>query len=117
MSGITGQYFRQFGLVIISATLFSLFVVHADPLLASRWYKAGEHDAASATRPTRNPWVLFGRAWDRGYARIARGYRSVLKFAIGRWTRWGIVALGLLSFVGGLDDRLFRASPPKSSRG
>ena len=38
MSGITGQYFRQFGLVIISATLFSLFVSFTlTPLLASRW--------------------------------------------------------------------------------
>ena len=41
MSGITGQYFRQFGLVIVSATLFSLFVSFTlTPLLASRWYQA-----------------------------------------------------------------------------
>ena len=103
MSGITGQYFRQFGLVIISATLFSLFVSFTlTPLLASRWYRAGEHDEDKVDRPTRNPWVLFGRVWDRGYERVALGYRRVLRFAIGRWTRWAIVGLGLASFFGGI---------------
>src|ERR687885_707612 len=39
MSGIVGQYFRQFGLVIVAATLFSLFISFTlTPLLASRWY-------------------------------------------------------------------------------
>src|SRR5579859_1767270 len=103
MSGITGQYFRQFGLVIVSATLFSLFVSFTlTPLLASRWYSTGEHGEAPVDQPTRNPLVLFGRLWDRGYERVASGYARVLRFAIGRWTRWLIVALSLLSFVGGI---------------
>jgi HAE1 family hydrophobic/amphiphilic exporter-1 len=103
MSGITGQYFRQFGLVIVSATLFSLFVSFTlTPLLASRWYKQGEHGDATGDQPTRNPLALFGRAWDRGYARVAAGYGRVLRFAIGRWTRWLVVAFSLLSFVGGI---------------
>src|SRR5439155_20735577 len=56
MSGYVGQYFRQFGLVIISATVFSLFVSFTlTPLLASRWYRAGEHDEDKVDRPTRNP--------------------------------------------------------------
>jgi hydrophobic/amphiphilic exporter-1 (mainly G- bacteria), HAE1 family len=103
MSGITGQYFRQFGLVIISATLFSLFVSFTlTPLLASRWYQRGEHGEAKLDKPTRNPWTLFARMWDRGYERVAAGYRHVLQFAIGRWTRWAIVGLGVASFVGGI---------------
>src|SRR5262249_40742392 len=51
---------------------------------------------------TRNPLKLFGRAWDRGYDRVARAYGRVLQFAIGRWTRWAIVGLGIASFVGGI---------------
>src|ERR1700730_4746162 len=103
MSGITGQYFPQFRLAIISATLFSLFVSFTlTPLLASRWYKRGEHDESKIDQPTRHPWVLFGRFWDRGYERVAAGYRRVLHFAIGGWTRWTIVALGIASFVGGI---------------
>src|SRR5438270_6632346 len=43
MSGVVGQYFKEFGLVIVSATLFSLFISFTlTPLLASRWYRTGE---------------------------------------------------------------------------
>ena len=103
MSGIVGQYFREFGLVIVSATVFSLFVSFTlTPLLASRWYRSGEHAEANMTAPTRNPMVLFGRVWDAGYTRLARVYARVLRFAIGRWTRWAVVALSIASFVGGI---------------
>src|SRR5207248_4674963 len=103
MSGITGQYFRQFGLVIVSATLFSLFVSFTlTPLLASRWYKRGEHGEAVVVKPTRNPLLRFGRAWDVGYARLARVYGRILQFAIGPRTRWAVVGFSVLSFVGGI---------------
>src|SRR5262249_7051822 len=93
----------EFGLVIVSATVFSLFVSFTlTPLLASRWYRAGEHGEANLSRPTRNPLVRFGRAWDAGYARLARGYGRVLRFAIGRWTRWAVVAVSVASFIGGI---------------
>src|SRR5262249_13186472 len=103
MSGIVGQYFREFGLVIVSATLFSLFVSFTlTPLLASRWFRQGEHSAEAATRPTRDPLRLFGRAWDRGYARLGTAYGRILRVAIHRWSRWLIVGVALLSFVGGI---------------
>jgi HAE1 family hydrophobic/amphiphilic exporter-1 len=103
MSGIVGQYFREFGLVIVSATIFSLFVSFTlTPLLASRWYRSGEHGEAELDRPSRNPMVHFGRAWDRGYARLAKGYQRVLRFAIGKWTRWTVVGLSIASFIGGI---------------
>ena len=103
MSGIVGQYFKEFGLVIVTATIFSLFISFTlTPLLASRWFKKGEHDADAVRRPTRNPLVLFGRAWDRGYGRLAAGYGRVLKFAIAPRSRWLIVSLGIASFVGGI---------------
>src|SRR5438445_5425902 len=102
MSGITGQYFRQFGLVIVSATLFSLFVSFTlTPLLASRWYRRGDHGEAKA-EPTRNPLTLFGRAWDRGYERLAHAYSRVLRIAIGGRARWAVVGVGVLSFVAGI---------------
>ena len=58
MSGFVGQYFRQFGLVIVAATLFSLFISFTlTPMLASRWYRAGEcwTSARTARRATRSP--------------------------------------------------------------
>lgn len=42
MQGMTGQYFRQFGLTIVFATLFSLFVSFTlTPMLASKLFKGG----------------------------------------------------------------------------
>lgn len=45
MNGMTGQFFRQFGLTIVFATLFSLFVSFTlTPMLASRFFaKGAEH--------------------------------------------------------------------------
>lgn len=42
MTGMTGQFFRQFGLTIVFATLFSMFVSFTlTPMLASRLFKDG----------------------------------------------------------------------------
>ncbi len=42
MSGMTGQYFKQFGLTIVFATLFSLFISFTlTPMLASRFFRLG----------------------------------------------------------------------------
>lgn len=44
MQGMTGQYFRQFGLTIVFAGLFSLFVSFTlTPMLASRFFRGGYH--------------------------------------------------------------------------
>ena len=42
MTGMTGQFFRQFGLTIVFATLFSLFVSFTlTPMLASKFFSGG----------------------------------------------------------------------------
>ncbi|BBB90068.1 MAG TPA: efflux RND transporter permease subunit [Methylomusa anaerophila] len=52
MTGMTGQYFRQFGLTIVFATLFSMFVSFTlTPMLASRFFARGELEPQ-------------GRLWD-----------------------------------------------------
>ena len=44
MQGMTGQYFRQFGLTIVFAGFFSLFVSFTlTPMLASRFFRGGYH--------------------------------------------------------------------------
>jgi HAE1 family hydrophobic/amphiphilic exporter-1 len=46
MSGIVGQYFKQFGLVVVCATLFSLLVSFTvTPMMASRLFKEGHSKA------------------------------------------------------------------------
>jgi HAE1 family hydrophobic/amphiphilic exporter-1 len=43
MGGIVGGFFKQFGLCVVTATLFSLVVSFTvTPVLAARWYRPGE---------------------------------------------------------------------------
>ncbi len=101
MGSFVGQWFRQFGLVIVTATLFSLFVSFTlTPLLASRWYRKGQQVEEDVTTPTRNPLTRFARLWDNGYERLTSVYSRVLHGAL-RF-RWLTVAAGLASFVGGI---------------
>lgn len=103
MSSYVGQYMRQFGLVVVAATLFSLFVSFTlTPLLASRWLHPAHFAAQPSAARARNPLVLFGRFWDGGFARLASGYGSVLRVALGGRSRWLVIALGIASFVGGV---------------
>ena len=105
MSGMTGQYFRQFGLVVVSATLFSLFISFTlTPMLASRWFgqAARGRRATDFGWPSRSLLAAFGGLWDRGYAHLLVGYRRVLRFALGRWSRWAVVVVSLGTFAAGM---------------
>jgi len=94
MSGNIGRLFQEFGITIATATLFSLFISFTlTPMLASRWLSEG-HAAA------RGPLARFGRVWDRGYDRLARGYRGLLGMSLR--VRWLVVAIGAASLWGSL---------------
>ena len=74
MSGNIGKLFREFGITIASITLLSLLVSFTlVPVLASRWLRA--HDEEALKRG-------FAGAWERGFDRLARGYRRVLRWAL-----------------------------------
>ncbi len=74
MSGIVGEFMREFGLVIVVATAFSLLVsLTLTPLLAARWAVRHEDQtldrlryrevlAALRSRAKRFPWTFRGRA-------------------------------------------------------
>lgn len=94
MSGIVGQWFRQFGLVIVAATLFSLFISFTlTPMLASRWLRV-------ANPRSRSPLAAFGRVWEAGYGWVQRRYTGVLAWSL-RF-RWVVVGIGILSFAAGI---------------
>lgn len=74
MGGIVGQFFKAFGLTIATATLFSLLMSFTlTPLLAARWYRAGE--AVEAHHG------FFGMI-NRIYAALDRLYRKILEWAL-----------------------------------
>lgn len=62
MGGMVGQFFRQFGITVACATLFSLFVSFTlTPMLASRWFQRrqraeGREDTAQGVRALIGPY-------------------------------------------------------------
>src|SRR5205823_9217561 len=65
MSGLVGQLFRQYGLTVVAATLFSFLVSFTlTPMLASRWMKKEEDHGTG-------PMARFGRWWDVRFDRVA----------------------------------------------
>lgn len=88
MAGMTGQYFKQFGLTIVFATLFSMLVSFTlTPLLASRLFKNG------IVEPK-------GRVWDF-MEKIEHGaitkYESILRWSFHHSKK--VVAAALILFV------------------
>ncbi len=76
MTGMTGQFFRQFGLTIVFATLFSMFVSFTlTPMLASRLFKSG------LTEPSGPVWTRMDRLEKWAIARYEKALRWSLAHA------------------------------------
>src|SRR5688572_21346416 len=96
VSGISGQFFRQFAITIATSTIISLLVsLTLSPALSGILFKPHRHEAEH--KPTRNPIVAFFRAFNRGFDALARGYANLARklIAIG-----GIMLLVYAGLVG-----------------
>jgi len=72
LGGITGQFFRQFGLTVACATLFSLVVSFSvTPMLASRWLRLDLRPDAQRRKS------ILERMVNGFYGPIERGYMNV----------------------------------------
>lgn len=101
MAGIMGQFFYAFGLTVVFATIFSIFISFTlAPLLAARLLRTGE-----TAHEESHGWLApLWRRWDRGYRGLESGYQASLAWAIDRprngWlTIGGIVATAVLLLV------------------
>lgn len=73
MTGMTGQFFYQFALTIVFATLFSLFVSFTlTPMLASRFYQGG----------LREPQGKFWKKMDSLEKQALAKYESILRWSL-----------------------------------
>jgi hydrophobic/amphiphilic exporter-1 (mainly G- bacteria), HAE1 family len=109
MEGIIGQFFYAFGLTVVFATVFSIFISFTlAPLLAARLLRTNETEHEESEGRLAPLW----RRWDAGYRELERSYRGALEWALGRprngWLVIGsIFALSMVSlfiagrFVGG----------------
>jgi HAE1 family hydrophobic/amphiphilic exporter-1 len=77
MSGLVGQFFRQFGLTVVFANLFSILVGFTlTPMLSARWLRPRPAEAE------RGRAARFFDRWDRFYDRVADWYRGGLSWAL-----------------------------------
>ncbi|MBI2321558.1 MAG: efflux RND transporter permease subunit [Chloroflexi bacterium] len=91
MQGNIGRLFREYGLTVAAAALFSLLVSFTlTPMLASRWLKSREEEP-------RGLWGSFTRAWEHSFGFLRDGYGHVLGWSLNR--RPLIVMLGVASLV------------------
>ncbi|MGV3615971.1 MAG: efflux RND transporter permease subunit [Fimbriimonas sp.] len=90
MGGIVGQFFKPLALSYVFAVLVSLFVSFTvTPMLAARWYRAGED--------LEHPKGAFSRAFERGFGRLEHAYRNVLEWSLNH--RWFVFILGNTALV------------------
>ena len=76
-TGITGQFFRQFGLTVAAAMIISLVEAFTfAPVLSAYFFKPKKEGEA----PT--AWRKISTRWLGAYERVDRGYRPVLAWAL-----------------------------------
>jgi hydrophobe/amphiphile efflux-1 (HAE1) family protein len=89
ISGISGQFYRQFALTIATATVFSLIVsLTLSPAMAALLLKP-KHEGR-ALKPWEKPFSTFARGFNKGFDRLSNGY--------GGFTR-RVIRLGVLMLV------------------
>lgn len=106
MSGMIGQFFYQFGLTVVFATLFSLLVSFTlTPLLASRFFKSekievGDEEGSSIHHSPRKIALLdkFEAAWDHFYSGLEALYKGSLIWALRRRFITILFSVALLAF-------------------
>ncbi|PID78915.1 acriflavin resistance protein, partial [bacterium DOLZORAL124_64_63] len=97
MSGIVGQFFLQFGLTVVFATLFSLIVSFTMvPMLAGHLLKSG-----SGLGHGNDPISRSIRLWDDFYTGLEIDYRRALGWCLQH--RWVPLVVVLIIFVGSLQ--------------
>ena len=109
VSGLTGQFYRQFALTIAISTVISAFVsLTLAPSLSSALLKA--HDAPK-DRLTRIMDKLFGRffaAFNRFFGRASHSYEGGVKGVLRRKS----MALGVYAVLGIAAAFMFKMVPP-----
>jgi len=92
MSGLVGQFFRQFGLTVVFANLFSIVVGFTlTPMLSARWLRP------PSAEPARGRLARVFARWDRFYEWVAERYRGGLSWAL--LHRGRVLVVAMLLFI------------------
>jgi multidrug efflux pump len=115
ITGISGQFYRQFALTIAGATIISLIVsLTLSPAMCALLLKPHENRPAPIwTRPIRG----FFRLFNRGFDAVGRGYGWIA----GKVVRFAVIMLVLYAGILGFGLNEFRRTPqgfiPQLDRG
>lgn len=114
-SGIIGQFFRSYGITIVVATLFSLFMSFTlTPMLAAYWLKDEREEGESTPtglvkifgflmKPVNLVWNKFVSGWDKGFDFMAGLYARVIALTLHNgWTQALTLAVALAALGGSL---------------
>ncbi|MCZ6614634.1 MAG: efflux RND transporter permease subunit, partial [Chloroflexi bacterium] len=97
--GILGQFLREFGLTVVIATLFSLFISFTlVPMLTAHWLKPEKVDQINrgSRRKLTAPFRQFGPSWDAGLERLQVFYQHVLSWSLAHRPVVVLIGLGSL---------------------
>ncbi|MDD0809846.1 efflux RND transporter permease subunit [Curvibacter sp. RS43] len=101
MQGIIGKFFHEFGITIVAAVMISMFVSFTlDPMLSSIWHDPSIHAHGEKRAPVGFYDKTIGRVtgwFDDATERLAEGYQSLLRWALGH--RLMTLGLALVIFV------------------
>ncbi len=107
MSGISGAFFVEFGLSVVFATFFSLWMSFTlTPMLAAYLLKPKSEE--------RMPNVFF-RLWDSGMTRLESGYAKILTWSLNHLWANVVIAIVLIGGAGYLARSLGSEFMPKSN--
>ena len=109
LSGISGEFFRQFAVTIAASTLISCFVsLTLSPSLCAILFKPHQADTGAQRRglPARVLHTVFG-GFNAGFERLSRGYAAFTA----RLVRRRAVMLGLYAVLIGLTAFQFSRAP------
>jgi HAE1 family hydrophobic/amphiphilic exporter-1 len=96
MDGITGQWFKPFGLTVACSVLVSLFISFTiDPMLSAYWHDP-DHDKNKKRKGIGSALQKFNIWFDGLSVRYSKLIRWALKHP---WSMWG---LAIFAFIGAL---------------
>jgi hydrophobe/amphiphile efflux-1 (HAE1) family protein len=100
ISGISGQFYRQFALTIATATVFSLIVsLTLSPAMAALIMKPKRHHQGGGSSWSKNPLAKFGDTFNKGFDKLAGGYASLSKRLIRFAVLMVVVYAGLIALT------------------
>jgi HAE1 family hydrophobic/amphiphilic exporter-1 len=99
ISGISGQFYKQFALTIATATLISLIVsLTLSPALAALIMKP--HEAHHRPKPWMRPFIAFGDGFNRQFDRLSSSYSNLTRRVLRMIGVMLILYVGLLLLTG-----------------